>query len=191
MSIILKTTWDKFTQEEKERVQKLYEHYEDDALLYGDEPHKLVKANLESIFPEEALHPQPLTYKDVAKKLFKNKECWVSTTCGIKKDIDLEHIGINNPNICTSYRQALKILAINKLLNVAKFLNKDWKPDWSDDEEKWTLGVDPDDNIVLPVRISHVENNTRIVYFRTKQLAEQAIQILGEEVIRLALTTEY
>lgn len=59
MSIISQETFEKFTEEEKEGVRKLYEHYEDDALLYQTEPPKLVQYNLEALFGEENLQPKP------------------------------------------------------------------------------------------------------------------------------------
>lgn len=34
-------------------------------------------------------------------------------------------------------------------------------------------------------------SNRQIVYFRTYELAEQALKILGEETIRTALSTDY
>lgn len=106
----------------------------------------------------------------------------------------------------TSIKQSKKEYAIHKLLNVAKYLNKnedgsDWVPDWkNNEEEKWSIRIiwDKNNKPVIKVgfyfgtadgTIGHC-NNT-FVYFRTKKLAEQAIQILGETVIRTALTTEY
>lgn len=67
MSIISQETWDKFTEEEKKNVRKLYEHYEDDTLLYQTEPPKLVKHNLEAIFGKENIQPKPKikTWEDV------------------------------------------------------------------------------------------------------------------------------
>ena len=172
MSIISKETWDKFTQEEKERVQKLYEHYEEDSLLYNDESHKLVKANLESIFPEEVLHSKPLTYEDVEKELF--------------KEYDGYKIGFD----CVSLKQTEKLLAINRLLNVAKYLNKDQKPDWSDtDTSKWSIELDNRDNKLYPK--SFLYSNHSIVYFPSMETAEKAIQILGEDTVRLALKTNW
>ena len=67
MAIISQETFEKFTKEEKESVRKLYEHYEDDTLLYQTEPPKLVKHNLESLFGKENLEPKPIikTWNDV------------------------------------------------------------------------------------------------------------------------------
>lgn len=121
----------------------------------------------EDLFGEHNLNLKPLTYYDIEKEV-----------CDIK--------GAN-------YQKWVnKESAINKLLVVAKYLNEDWKPDWSDEgNEFYTLGIDPDDNSIKVIQVNTWRVSTEIVYFRTEELAKQAIQILGEETIRLALTTDY
>ena len=89
--------------------------------------------------------------------------------------------------VYASRKQFEKVEAITKLLNVAAWLNGDWKADFKNTERKWYLSI-IDGQIKLDYTIS---NNYSVVYFRTNELALQAIQILGEETIRLALTTDY
>ena len=91
-------------------------------------------------------------------------------------------------NNCTSEKQAKKLLAINKLMNVAKYLNGDWQPNWNDVyEKKWYIFIE-DKQI-------KINNTYRLqcndIYFKSQELAEQAIEILGEETIKLALCTDY
>lgn len=78
--------------------------------------------------------------------------------------------------------------AIHQLLLVAKYLNGDWKPDWNYIQDKWYLAVNKG-----KIKVDYLDDyhNSHIVYFRTNELALQAIQILGEETIRLALSTDY
>ena len=164
MPIISKETWDKFTQEEKEKIRKEF------ALLKETEGEDLLHrvAELMVLFPEEALHPQPLTYEDVEKKLKETEggKEWIGTYF------------------------ADKVNAIVMLLEVAKFLNKDWKPDEADGK-LWAIGIEKYNKTIMPVEVGAYDFRTEIVYFRTDQLAQQAIQILGEDTVRLALTTEY
>lgn len=133
------------------------------------------------------------TYDSIVKKLFLNKTHY-----------KLENEWVTNiretfifylPNALlygTSKKQLEKLLAINKLLNVAKYLNGDWKPDWKNKTDyKWYIENDEGhikNNIVADYTIYY---NSRICYFKTQGLAKQAIEILGEDVIRLALSTDW
>ena len=80
-----------------------------------------------------------LTYDDVAKNLFCDNECYyidqysnINICCvGVTENVS------KNPVICTSKNQAEKLLAINKLMNVAKHLNGDWIPDWEDNNNEF------------------------------------------------------
>lgn len=128
---------------------------------------------LEELFGKHNLQPA-LTYEDIVRSLKK-------ITVGFVDE---------RQEYFTSIKQSKKEYAIHKLLNVVKFLNKnedgsDWVPDWKDQNvEKWSIGIDGENNI----RIEYSTTiNGRIVYFRTKELAKQVIQILGKDVIKTAL----
>lgn len=136
---------------------------------------------------------QIMTYEEVAKELF-DKGCYQFADYGKEYETEF-HKSPNHQYFLnfTSANQAKKFLAINKLLNVAKFLNKnedgtDWVPDWENNfENKWYLGI-RDGRIY----IGYIFNdNSLTVYFRTKEIAQQAFQILGEDIVRTALTTIY
>lgn len=127
-----------------------------------------------------------LTYEDVAKELFCDRSCYYIDEYA---KINICVVGVTekvskNPINCTSHKQAEKLLAINKLMNVAKYLNGDWKPDWSLDDREGAYSIGCIDD-TIKVFFSHPINMD--VYFKTKELAQQAIDILGEETIRLAL----
>lgn len=129
-----------------------------------------------------------ITYEHIAEKLFKEVTFYVNG-CGEIQQLDrMIPLYISDGNNCTSEKQAEKLLAINKLINVAKYLNGDWQPDWNDEyEEKWYIYVE--DN---QVNISYTSILQCIdVYFKSEELIRQAIEILGEETIRLALCTNY
>lgn len=98
---------------------------------------------------------------------------------------------IKNDIECTTSRQYYKLLAINKLINLAKWLNNGWQPDWKNiNEIKYTIGYDyKNDRIIF--NITSISYNWNIVYFKSEELAKQAVEILGEETIRLALCTDY
>ena len=135
---------------------------------------------------------EDINYNYISEKLFNNKIIYYITSDG---DISqaypssaLNHM--TNKNNCTSVKQVKKLLAINMLLNVAKYLNDGWKPNWNDDnEKKYTISLDRNNkkiNITWNVLV-----NKCPVYFKTEELAQKAIDILGEETIKLALSTDW
>lgn len=122
-----------------------------------------------------------MTYDDVARELFKDKNRYITTFSCLKGGKDVT---------CTSPRQAEKLIAINKLMNVAKYLNEDWKPNWDEvDERKYFIYTCLIDSYIgVKSATIHMSD---IVYFKSEELARQAIKILGEETIKTALSTDW
>ena len=58
-----------------------------------------------------------------------------------KKDITYENVedalklGKNCKSIIINESNASKLVALSKLMNIAKYYNKDWKPDWNDSDK--------------------------------------------------------
>lgn len=69
-----------------------------------------------------------MTYKEIAEKL--NKDICFFIAKG-KIQSYAQYASYDNPG----YRQIEKILAINQLMNIAKYYNGDWKPNWSNSKE--------------------------------------------------------
>lgn len=170
---------DKLWAELPEKKQKEYkERYNSYLSSVGDETHLTnhewgIKEGevkiLIDMFGEHNLKPA-LTYEDVAREL---------GTGDFKE--------FNN-----------KLEAIGKLMAVAKFLNKnedgsDWVPNFSDtSQNKWYLYIDYQSDKKGKIRIDWKNaSQSALVYFRTREISQQAVQILGEEVVRTALTTVY
>lgn len=132
-----------------------------------------------------------MCYKSIAQEMFKNnKTKYFINTRGCIEDTEMSDC-FWDLNVCTSRKQAQKLLAINQLMNVAKYLNGDWQPDWDNySENKYYIYIDQD----LPnkVYISYCHALIiNFVYFKTEELAQKAIDILGEETIKLALSTDW
>ena len=88
----------------------------------------------------------------------------------------------NNP---TSWKHLQQLLAINKLMNVAKYLNGDLEPDFTDNKYKFYISYCYD---VKKLNIWFKQHtNDGCVYFKSEELAYQAIEILGEEEVKKAL----
>lgn len=131
-----------------------------------------------------------LTYEDVTKKLFGTKTVyWINKFGGIDYADNIRDCYLLNASNCTSERQAKKLLAINKLMNVAKYLNGDWQPDWNSGEGKYYIFLEHiNDSLFIDYAVEFQNGD---VYFKSEELAKQAIEILGEETIKLALCTDY
>lgn len=134
-----------------------------------------------------------LTYNDISYNLFYGKVHHYISSSNVEKPIEAECgtiVYYNWPARCTSKKQAEKLLAINKLMNVAKYLNGDWKPNWDDSNElkHYICYYLYNNTIVIGTTCNTCSD---IVYFKSKELAQQAIEILGEETIKLVLCTDW
>lgn len=66
-------------------------------------------------------------------------------------------------------------------MNVAKYLNSDWQPDWNNNSEsKYIIELCINSIIIQDFKTL----NYSVTYFKTRELAEQAVNIIGEENIR-------
>ena len=127
-----------------------------------------------------------VTYESVAKALFEGKDVWRIGDLVINK---YNRTGCwNYLTNCISEKQAQKLLAINQLMNVAKYLNGDWQPDWDNGNESKFYILVFGNRVEILNAFSY---NYSLVYFKTQALAQQAIEILGEETIKLALLTDW
>lgn len=188
--------WSLLSEESKYHYQTEYKNRLEDSEREIEDPEgggdltvltsQNIAKDLENLFGKHNLQSK-LTYEDVVKELFKNG-AWqpYDYKNGFCSEEDAEPTYCLN---CTSAKQAQKLLAINKLLNVAKFLNKnedgtDWAPDWENEkQEKYSYDI----NCRGKINIINVYVNNTFVHFATPMLAKQAIEILGEEVIRTVL----
>lgn len=168
--------WAELSEESKERIRCNYNTLQiglSSGLLEDENFAEQVGRikELECMFGEHNLKPA-LTYEDVAKEL---------GTGDFKE--------FNN-----------KLEAIGKLMVVAKFLNKnedgsDWVLNWKKiteyEDEIAGIGMDRIYNEVRVFPVNPDRISTEPVYFRTEELAQQAVQILGKDVVMAALTTKY
>lgn len=132
-----------------------------------------------------------LTYEDVARELFFDKNGFYINTAGniVASEFDDDDT-CNEDNNCISRKQAEKLLAINKLMNVAKYLNGDWQPDWDDKNEfKYIIFYSNQYKKLQTDCVVRAQECN--IFFKSRELAQQAIDILGEETIKLALCTDY
>ena len=127
----------------------------------------------------------PITYDDILKELYYGKTAyWVSCS-------NIEHTTTggdfyNDINNCASEAQAKRIVAFNKLHNIAKYLNNGWKPDFPG-SIKYTICKNHTGTY------SHIGNNkyqAGAIYFRTEDLIYEAIRLMGEESLNDLFSTD-
>lgn len=123
------------------------------------------------------------TYDDVARELFLNKKAYFIYVHGKILDVTMRN-DYCEPNNYVTRKQAEKLLVINKLMNVASYLNKDWKPDWNNHyQNKFYIFIK---NGIIDIDYVHISNDG-VAVFPDEETAKRAIEILREETIRLAL----
>lgn len=131
------------------------------------------------------LKDKELTYEDICMKVMKDGYCYINSVGWIQPDS--YNLGCANSNAAASEHQLECLLAKNKLANVAKYLNGEWKPDKNNSGyfDAWIIYVNPKGYMGC-MKIQDSAHNSNAL-FKSPELAQQAIEILGEETVKLAL----
>ena len=90
------------------------------------------------------------------------------------------------PNNASTKHQLECILAKNKLANVARYLNGEW--DYYKSSDRFIIWINDNE---LYISASDYLTERATVIFKSVEAAHQAIEILGEDVVRLALEPLY
>ena len=110
-----------------------------------------------------------LTYKEVAEKL--NKDiCFFIAKGEIQSYA--QYASYDNPGVANSHRQIEKILAINQLMNIAKYYNGDWKPNCR--EYKYHITYNNVEGIYLIDHNSIYTLDT--IYFKNRKDAQAVME---------------
>lgn len=157
--------------------------------FFFDEEGKLMvrKKHAQNDHPQnEETQEKPITYDDVLKELFLDK---IASWVGISKiyTATVGRANYNDLNNCTSYAQAKRLLAFNKMMNISKYLNGDWKPDFDGDHENWHIGKEGDTFLAMYTKYV----NKASVYFKSKDLALEAIRLMGEDSLNDLFSTDW
>jgi hypothetical protein len=123
-----------------------------------------------------------LTYKDVIDSIINKCYYSIDIEGGIE---DFDTLPDHNGNEAPSSEQLEALLALNKLKNVANYLNGDWKPDWDSEYAKYCIYLNSKSNLIID---NWCRRNYGVVVFKSYNLAEQAIEILGKDTVKLALS---
>lgn len=129
---------------------------------------------------------KPITYDEVLKELYYGKTAyWVGST-RISYAITNEN-SYNDINNCASEAQCKRMVAFNKLQNIAKYLNKGWKPNFCIGDKKWCIIKEGEGFSPKYIRMINDAN----IYFRDKDLANEAIRLMGEESLNDLFSTDW
>lgn len=129
---------------------------------------------------------KPITYNDICKELFLEKTAYWYLGEEIESG-DLDELNYKDIENCTSMAQAKRLAAFNKLQNIAKYLNKGWKPDFCIYDKKW--GIIKEGESFTPKYIIMV--NDANIYFKSEDLAKEAIRIMGKESLNDLFSTDW
>lgn len=136
--------------------------------------------------PNEKTQEKPITYDDILKELFLDKiASWVGQSKIYTANVGLANY--NDQNNCTTEAQAKRLLAFNKLMNIAKYLNDDWMPNFDGNDKNWFIRIE---NGKYVARFFKWFNNGS-VYFKSEEAANRAILLMGENSLNNLFSTDW
>lgn len=159
----------------------------DNLQFFFDEEGKLmVRQKTEHETAPDDKEGKPITYDDICKDLFYNKDAYYLDESNKISSWAMTSSNYNDFDNCTSIAQAKRMIAFNKLQNIAKYLNGDWKPNFEDSSKNWYIFKD----ILYGVTFNHTTNQG-IVYFKNADLADEAIRLMGKESLNDLFSTDW
>ena len=129
---------------------------------------------------------KPITYDDICKDLFYNKDAYYLDESNKVSSWVMTSSNYNDFDNCTSIAQAKRMIAFNKLQNIAKYLNGGWKPNFKDGSKNWYIYKD----ILYGVTFNHTISQG-IVYFKNADLADEAIRLMGKDSLNDLFSTDW
>lgn len=129
---------------------------------------------------------KPITYDDICKDLFYNKDAYYLDESNKVSLLVMTSSNYNDFDNCTSIAQTKRMIAFNKLQNIAKYLNGGWKPNFKGGSKNWYIYKD----ILYGVTFNHTTNQG-IVYFKNADLADEAIRLMGKDSLNDLFSTDW
>lgn len=156
------------------------------SFFFNEEGKLMVHKKQEQESAPDTKNGDPITYDDICKELFINKTAyWVRSNYIDEGVIRASYNDIDN---CTSMAQAKRLVAFNKLQNIAKYLNKGWKPNFNGNQKNWNIIKDDDDTFVVMFTKTA---SKACVYFKSEDLTNEAIRIMGKESLNDLFSTDW
>lgn len=155
------------------------------SFFFNEEGKLMVHKKQEQESAPDTKNVDPITYDDICKELFFRKTAyWVQDN---KINEGVVRYSYNDIDNYTSLAQAKRTLAFNKLQNIAKYLNGGWKPDFTL-ICPYTICKNCDG--VYSFLCNH-KPQAGAIYFKTEELAQEAIRIMGEDSLNDLFSTDW
>lgn len=129
----------------------------------------------------------PITYDAICKELFLNKKTYWLGSCEVNMSTS-GHNSCYDINNSTSEAQVKRLVAYNKLMNIAKYLNKGWKPNFTDGTQNWLISKIRNEEYKAMFSYS---DNCGIVCFKSKCLVNEAIRLMGKDSLNDLFSTDW
>ena len=129
----------------------------------------------------------PITYDDILKKFYLDKTAYWACDEDDIREGKQGLVNYKDSVNCTTPSQAKRCNAFNKLQNIAKYLNDGWKPKFGWDNENWAIVKDRES---FTPRYNQYTNDGS-VYFKSKELTNEAIRLMGEESLNDLFSTDW
>lgn len=137
--------------------------------------------------PSDSEEGKPITYGDICKELFYKKDAWYLNHNHIETWVQTSS-NYGDPDNCTSEAQVRRLIAFNKLQNIAKYLNKGWQPNFTDATQNWYIAKKRNEKYKAMFSYS---DNDGIVYFKSECLVNEAIRLMGEDSLNDLFSTDW
>lgn len=155
------------------------------SFFFNEEGKLMVHKKQEQESAPDTKNGDPITYDDICKVLFLKKTTYWNYGNNIEEGFtDYSYNDINN---CASKAQAKRLVAFNKLQNIAKYLNKGWKPDFTG-SNPCTICKNRAGGYNFLTNGLH---QAGAIYFKTEELAKEAIRIMGEDSLNDLFSTDW
>jgi hypothetical protein len=118
-----------------------------------------------------------MTLNEIMKALYFKKEAYFIDMFGkVKHNQTTLYSDRNN---CVSEKHIERWLYMNDLLNVSMYLNEGWTPEWENSQQLKYIICSKDNKFV----VTETAYPISFTYFKSKDLAEEAINIIGEKAL--------
>ena len=154
--------------------------------FFAEDGKLMVRKNTEHENVHNKEEEKPITYDDICKKLFCNNKIYWAYKDGIDSDM-ASPSNYKDVDNCTSEAQVKRLIAFNKLQNIAKYLNNGWKPNFRSTEEKWAI-VKNGEN--FSAQYNQLTNDGS-VYFKNEDLVNEAIHLMGKDSLNDLFSTDW
>ena len=130
---------------------------------------------------------KPITYDDICKKPFCNNKIYWAYKDGIDSDM-ASPSNYKDVDNCTSEAQVKRLIAFNKLQNIAKYLNDGWKPLLNKNTQNWFIS----ESQIRGYRALYTySNNHGRIFFKSEYLANEAIRLMGNDSLSDLFSTNW